>query len=320
MRLLRRGLLVTGALGIGLVVATATADEASAGPLDDLLEPLTQTVDEVLAPVADDIVAPVVETVVAPVVDEVVVPTVTEVVEPVAPVVADVVEPVVDAVVAPVVDDVVAPVVDGVLSPVVDALQPVVTPVAGVLVPVTDLVEDVTEPLAPVVEPLQPVIPGVDVPEVPVVTAPQAPAPGAQTQPSGSDQAGVGTDPLGEDAAVERPAVSTHPPRPWPDVTPAIGVASAVPAPPSEPVGHARSAAETGSQHTPAGQPENPSSVPTGTAPGSSSVRTGGNSGHDAAALVDAAAAPGLVAWAGTDREARTSHPSTFFNIPVSPG
>src|SRR3546814_19403324 len=59
--LLRRALLVAGALGVALAFSTVTAAEAEAGPLDGLLDPASGTPDAVLSHVTDGVVAPVLD-------------------------------------------------------------------------------------------------------------------------------------------------------------------------------------------------------------------------------------------------------------------
>ncbi|WP_420115090.1 hypothetical protein [Pseudactinotalea sp.] len=352
-RLLRRGMLVAGVLGVGLAVSAATADEAHAGPLDGLLDPVTDVVDEVLSPVSDDVVAPLVEDVVVPVVDQAVVPVVEEVVEPVAPVVEEVVEPiapVVEDVVVPVIDEVaepvvpvvedvvapvtesvvapvvevavepvldqVAPVTDAALAPVVDALEPVMTPVAGLLLPVTGLIGDVIEPLAPitdalepVVEPLQPLIPVGVRPEVP---AAQAPSPLPDQLPIGvvAPSADVGTD-LDVAASVTPQLVRAGPPLSPQDGTnqrPPSTITAAQP-----PGGEADARDDRGTTSSPG----SPRGVPAGASSGAG-ARTA--TGHDAAAVMHGGTMLIPSYREGADRDARASHLSTFFEVPVSPG
>lgn len=347
--LLRRGLLVAGALGAALALSTAMASEAEAGPLGGLLDPLSGTLDEVLSPVTDDVIAPVLDGAVAPVVDEVVAPVVDEVVAPVvdevaAPVVEEIAEPV-----APVVEDVVAPVVGGALeplSPVVDdVVKPVVetvtAPVADVVAPVTDAVAPVLGVTAPVVDAVQPIVAPVGELLVPVIDGgqqvPSEPAPGggagetiipgAATPPTPgtvitpSTSAPIGLEQGPESAAAmpdSRPGVAAGAVILSDEWGPSSGQAGAngvaVPSTTSaEPVSPPHSP-----EQVPAPSPLNQTSAPAPTPAPGSSART--VHGHEVA-VVDALH-PSLPNsyWTAADRDARAAHPTTFHEVPVSPG
>lgn len=357
--LLRRGLLVAGALGAALALSTAMASEAEAGPLDGLLDPLSGTLDEVLtpvtddviapvldgavAPVVDDVVAPVVDEIVAPVVDEVAAPVVEEIAEPVAPVVEDVVAPVVGGVLeplSPVVDDVVKPVIETVTAPVADVVTPVtdaVAPVLGVTEPVVEAVQPIVAPvgelLVPVTDLLDPLDPvtdsGEQVPSEPapgggagetIVPGGATPTPGTVITPSTSAPSGLEQGP--ESAAAmpdSRPGVPAGAVILSDEWGPSSGHAGAngvaVPSTTSaEPV----SAPPHSPEQVPAPSPLNQTSAPAPTPAPGSSART--VHGHEVAVVDPLHLSLPNSYWTAADRDARAAHPTTFHEVPVSPG
>lgn len=351
--LVRRVLLVGGALGVGVVIATASASDAQAGPLDGLLDPVSETLGEVLGPVTDDVVTPVVDELVTPVTSDVVAPAVSEVVEPLAPVVSDVLEqaaPVVEDVatpVAPVVEEVVAPVAQEAATPVAavveEVVAPAVTPAAPVLQEtLSPLVDGVVEPtlgaLTPIMTVLQPVLApvgGVLTPVTEVVSDVLAPvAPVADVlvplAPGPILDVALPLPAPGRSADATSPAaVEALSPMRAPEVAVASAVATTSTAvEPDHDAGdrgaHADpvvSAAGPSDGESPGHGPERaPLSPSSGTVPPGSHAQARTGQSIDAAAVTAASASLPAACWVDADREARAAHTSTFHEVPVSPG
>ena len=202
----------------------------------------------------------------------------------VAAVVEEVAEPV-----APVVEDVAETV-----APVTDALEPVVAAVAEPLAPVAGLARTALAPAQPLLQTLSPVT-GWLPPD----------ATGVRTQPSSAA-------PPPSDAPLEVAVDDRGDPPPSAADGVRTGASALVTSTSTDADGGAATGAGDG-HHRP--QPDAPesSSVPSSSA----TARSAG--GPDATASAGASGARTIASWISAAGEAATAHPSTFFEVPVSP-